>query len=505
MNKKSSVSRRQFISTVGKSAAVSAVAAPFIHCGQGRFRQVMQRDFGRIPFSVTTMGLGGQASIQWTPADVDPVSIILKAYETGINYFDTSNLYGPSQINYGKAFRRLGLVPGIAGYQEKKRRSIFLTTKTALRWGKGGEEIEGVRNWSNGPKGSHAVDDLKRTLSQVFGDGKGNYADDAYVDMILIHTLTSMPEVDVLYRGLRDTRPDTESIGALAALRDYRDGTNLTGLNPKEEKRLRHIGFSGHYSPAVMMEMIQRDEENLIDGMLVAINANDKLYFNMQHNVIPVAKAKNMGVIAMKVFADGAMYSKGSHWSRNPEHVVRTVGSPQLPFKPLIRYALTTPGIDNAIIGIGQISDDPQQCQLQQNLAAAQVDADALTPADRKEIEALTAGVKEGNTNYFQMEKQPLTPPQNAMIAKTRRDGKAVVNLTWNTAFAGDAPLQSYEIYRNNEKIDAIEHQPQTSKKPFQYEDTVGQAGKHHYRIVTVDAKNRRAESEELAIVTGIS
>ena len=63
------------------------------------------------------------------------------------------------------------------------------------------------------------------------------------------------------------------------------------------------------------MDMIRRDKYEILDAMLVAINANDKLYLNHQHNVIPVAKAKNMGIIAMKVFADGAMYSKESRWS----------------------------------------------------------------------------------------------------------------------------------------------------------------------------------------------
>ena len=41
-----------------------------------------------------------------------------------------------------------------------------------------------------------------------------------------------------------------------AALRDLRDGTNRTGLNPKEETLIRHIGFSGHNSPPVMIEML---------------------------------------------------------------------------------------------------------------------------------------------------------------------------------------------------------------------------------------------------------
>ena len=90
----------------------------------------IKRDFGKIDFQVTTLGLGGQGSLQWTPDDVDPVSIILKAFQLGVNYFDTSNLYGPSQTNFGKAFRELNLIPGESGYDETLRRSIFLTSKT---------------------------------------------------------------------------------------------------------------------------------------------------------------------------------------------------------------------------------------------------------------------------------------------------------------------------------------------------------------------------------------
>jgi len=58
------------------------------------------------------------------------VPIILKAFALGINYFDTSNAYGPSQANFGKAFQQLHLIPGQPGYDEAKRRSLFLTSKT---------------------------------------------------------------------------------------------------------------------------------------------------------------------------------------------------------------------------------------------------------------------------------------------------------------------------------------------------------------------------------------
>ena len=38
--------------------------------------------------------------------------IILKAIKKGVTYFDTSNIYGPSQLTYGKAFSCLKMIPG---------------------------------------------------------------------------------------------------------------------------------------------------------------------------------------------------------------------------------------------------------------------------------------------------------------------------------------------------------------------------------------------------------
>jgi aryl-alcohol dehydrogenase-like predicted oxidoreductase len=57
----------------------------------------MTRELGRTGFEVTVLGLGGQGSLQWTPSGIAPEQIILKAFELGVNYFDTSNVYGPSQ------------------------------------------------------------------------------------------------------------------------------------------------------------------------------------------------------------------------------------------------------------------------------------------------------------------------------------------------------------------------------------------------------------------------
>jgi hypothetical protein len=295
-----------------------------------------------------------------------------------------------------------------------------------------------------------------------------------------------------LYEGYENPDPNAPAIGALAALRDVRDGTNRTGLNPKKEKLIRHVGFSGHRDAAVMMEMIQRDSEELLDGMLVAINANDNLYFNMQYNVIPVAEAKKMGIIAMKVFADGAMYSKKAEWSNNVSHVVLEVGSKELPAGQLIRYSLGTPGVHTAIIGIGKISDDPSDCQLASNLKNAQVAPDSVENDERSAIEKIAAKAKDGKTNYFQKSYQELTPPRDVKVAKNSKGNI----ITWHTAYAGDAALDRYEIWRDGKFLTEIPFKPQTTKTPYRYEDK--SAGDHvgSYAVKAFDKKNRVAETQ---------
>lgn len=431
---------------------------------------IAKRKFGNFDFEVTTMGLGGQAALEWTPSDLDPAAVIVKAFKLGINYFDTSNVYGSSQLNYHKAFKVLNLIPEEANYDDNLRKSIWLTTKTKMRWGKPGyPERPNVSNSSNGtPNVKCAVDDLKRSLSQIFGDNKGSYPEGAYLDMILMHSINSTETIDVLYEGLETPLDPNGNFGALVALRDYRDGTNLTGMNPKNEKLVRHIGFSGHSSPPVMVDLIQRDEYGILEAMLVAINANDKTKYNMQYNVIPVASAKGMGIIGMKVFADAALYHKDPGWSGSTKDLFLEIGTAELPSRPLVEYTLTTPGIHTAIMGIGHIDEDPAKCQLVQNLNAAQIEPDGMTEVDRKNLEDQTKKIKP-KSNYFQNPKVGLTKPRNL-----RNDGNTII---WDNAFAGDVPVKSYEILVNEVKVGEVDHLPQTLKSmPFTF-DISGKAG----------------------------
>ncbi len=479
------ISRRNFI----KISAASTAAVSTLTLGSCNVEKVpapMKRPFGKLGFNVTTLGLGGQASIQWTPEDVDPVPIILKAFDLGINYFDTSNLYAKSQLHYHAAFKKLDLIPGEANYNKDLRESIWLTSKTAQRWGKPGwEERENVRCWSNGENVKCAVDDVKRSLTQIFGDGEGNYPEGSYLDMVLIHTLHNTEEVDVLYEGLETPLNPDGNFGALVALRDLRDGTNLTGMNPKNEKLIRHIGFSGHANPLAMIDMIQRDEYGILDGLLVSINANDKTRMNMQHNVIPIAEAKGMGIIGMKVFADAALYHKEPRWSQTPADVFRKVGSPELPSRPLIEYALTTPGIHTLIIGIGQIDDDPMKCQLVQNFYASQIEPNGMNADDRKRIEKQAAKVKP-ESNYFQaIAKEGLSGPRDLHLSDN--------TITWNTALADDAPISYYEVFVDGERIGKVEHKPQTLRSK-QFTFALNKTG-GNIMVKAVDAAGNASET----------
>ena len=231
--------------------------------------------------------------------------------------------------------------------------------------------------------------------------------------------------------------------------------------------------------------------------MLVAINANDKLNLNMQNNVIPVAMAKNMGIIGMKVFADGAMYTKDATWSNEYKHVVRSVGSEKLPSRPLVEYALSTPGISTQLIGIGQIDDDPNACQMTQNRASAQIAPDGLSATERMEIEEMALTVKGGQTNYFQIHEGGLTSVTNPMISKG--DGNTI-QLSWDTAYAGNDQIKKYLIVKDGTQVGVVDHAPQTTINPFTFSDLDGGVNKSEYKIITVDAADRQVSSEILVV-----
>ena len=507
--KVSRLSRRDFLKVAGVIGAGATLGASPQIRGEGtKLVQLMTRRLGRTDRQVTTLGLGGQASIQWTGSGIDPVAIIEKAYRLGINYMDTSNVYGPSQRNFGEAFRRLGLSPAAGNYDPAARKKIFVASKTHFRSARRPEGAWFRTDWSEGIgdgfKVASPVDDVRRSLSQIFGDGQGGYPEGAYLDSIQFHNLNNMDEVDMLYRGLDDPTPDKEWLGSLAAMLDLREGTNRTGLNPKGERLVKHIGITGHWSTAVHMYAIQQDSRRILDTLLVAINASDSKYLAHRHNAIEVARAADMGVIGMKVFADAAYYHKNPRFSNNPRDVYLSVGSKELPSRHLIQYPLSCQGVNTIIVGIGHIDDDPAKCQLEQNLRAAQLE-EPLDAGTMESIEDRLASLDKDKANsYFQRTGAGLTAPRNVGAEADPAMRRAAVRISWDTAYAGPAPIERYEILRNAEPIGAIPHTPQMTQKRFFYEDITASEKKtpaRSYIVRAVDATGAMAESAPVTVL----
>lgn len=444
------ISRRKVLSVLGAIPAAGMLSPGTLYAQAAA--KFPRRLLGRTGRQVVPLALGGQASLQWTKPGIDPADIIVRAVELGLNYLDTANAYGPSQMNYGEAFRRLHLTPADTSYDKAGRERLFLATKTGRRFAA-----------DPGGTGATAVDELKRSLTQIFGDGKGFIPEGAYLDSIQIHNLTTMEQVDQIYEGLAERgskRPDR--IGALAALLDFRDGTNYTGLNPEQKHWIRHIGLTGHQSSPVLMSAIRRDNQNIFDTLLVALNSNDRLCSSHQNNVLPLAVARGLGVIAMKVFADGAYYGKQPRFSRTPDDVILSVGKPEATaYSDLVRYTVSLPGVSCAIIGTGRIDRaKPENCQMAANLTAALSDLPSALERDR--IENDSAARHGAATNYFQ-EKSGLVQPT---AVKTRRDADRII-VEWNTALAGPQPIRAYEVKAGDKLLVSLPYRPQLTEAPL--------------------------------------
>lgn len=460
-------------------------------------RPLLTRPLGRTGREVTTFGLAGGNKVMWDLPGGEGVEIVVKAVRSGITYLETANNYQLSQLNYHKAFRILNLIPGEPGYDHALRGRLFLATKTGWRSAIIRDGSKPVGRSAGG--GSTCIDDLKRSLTQFFGNGKGYIPDGAYIDLMQIHFLSHEDEVDVIYEGLENPGdPALPRVGALAGMVDFRDGTNRTGLNPDHKKYIRHIGITGHENPTAHMYAMRRDTHNHLETLLVALNPNDRHYFCHQTNSVPVAAARGMGIIGMKIFADGVMYGLEKKYAGSPGQSVLSVGQPgKVPYQDFLQYTLSIRGVSTLITGIGLIdkSNDPGRDQLLANLAACQM-RDPLPSSRRRQIEDRVASLDGTDTNFFQRVSSGLLPPQSVKLERSGESGP--VKVLWTTAFAAGDPLVRYEIYRREEKIATVPFAPQVNETPFSVVDAAapqGHSGGLYYRVRAVDAAGRFVDS----------
>jgi aryl-alcohol dehydrogenase-like predicted oxidoreductase len=204
------------------------------------------RKLGKTGVSVPIISLGGQGSLETQGNEENCLEIIQRAFDLGIRYFDTSPLYGPSQEYYGK------VIPAF-------RKKIFLATKTDKR------------------KYDEALKDIEKSLKTLKTD---------HVDLLQIHHIDNM----------EDVTKSTGKDGALKALMEL-----------KEQKVIKHIGVTGHANPDLLLEMFDRYD---FETVLCPVNAADRhMKPPFIDTVLKRAKKLNMGIIGMKVFAQGYLFN----------------------------------------------------------------------------------------------------------------------------------------------------------------------------------------------------
>jgi predicted aldo/keto reductase-like oxidoreductase len=77
--------------------------------------------------------------------------------------------------------------------------------------------------------------------------------------------------------------------------------------------KVRYIGFTGHKDPAYHLHMLELADRNgfAFDTVQMPINVFDAHYKSFAAQVIPVAQAHDMGILAMKTFGDKNLLETG--------------------------------------------------------------------------------------------------------------------------------------------------------------------------------------------------
>lgn len=250
------MTRREFLKiTLGGAAAPFLLAAkptPDASHSKG----MRYRTLGRTGQQVSIIGLGGAHIGLPSLTDIEAISIIRTAVDNDVNFLDNSWDY-----NGGDSERRMG-----AAIEGDYRLRVFLMTKIDGRTGKA------------------ATDQLHQSLKRLRTD---------YVDLIQFHEIIRSSDPGRIFaQG-----------GALEAMEQAR-----------KQGKVRFIGFTGHKSPEIHLEMLQAGLQHgfVFDTVQMPINVMDAHYESFLKKVVPVARAHNIGIIGMKPMGAGLILKSGA-------------------------------------------------------------------------------------------------------------------------------------------------------------------------------------------------
>src|SRR5713101_2108381 len=267
------LTRRQFLETTAGTALVTGLL-PQVGSAETP-KTVPYRTLGRTGEKVSCIGLGGY-HLGTQGDEAESIRIIRTALDEGINFLDNCWDYndGASELRMGKALRD--------GYRQK----AFLMTK-----------IDGRSEES-------AARQIDESLRRLQTD---------WIDLMQFHEVIRMT--------------DPERVFA-------RDGALKAVLAAQRAGKIRYVGFTGHKSPAIHLNMLEtaRAQGFRFDAVQMPLNVMDAHYDSFEKQVLPVLVAEDIGVLGMKPMGDPFVLVSGTvtaveclHYAMNlPTSVVIT-------------------------------------------------------------------------------------------------------------------------------------------------------------------------------------
>jgi len=202
---------------------------------------LFRRTLGKTGIDVTILGLGGEGILRTFGHDKEAYSLINRAIDLGISYFESARAYSGSESYYGSAL-------------SERRNDIFLTSKSHARDRKG------------------ALAHLHETLKDMKTD---------HLDLWQVHDVRTLEDIETIF-------------GPGGAIEAF--------VEAKEKSMTRFVGITGHQDPAIIRQCIDKFD---FDTVLLPVNPAEPTYKSFIDEILPLANERDMGIIAMKVYCRG--------------------------------------------------------------------------------------------------------------------------------------------------------------------------------------------------------